>query len=348
MKVSSLVKSEMLLSIPNDFSCKSFEGASLKPIKVHNLNSDLKEIEPIKVEILPNEKIYKELSPTPEYVMPYIGLWCNKFEDLSKYFRYRHMLELPDDGMSLTNKDLTFSFWFNVPQINNIKKKFMTFLQGHIGIGGLFVVARNSMFGAFDEYTGEFKSFGASVLDLREGWNHCFYIIQAYGTKYCKVNLLLNNKLYADGIEIILKSDLKYIGNTRDLNEPFFEFRDFRLFDRILSFAEFTFLSRLERVVPINENDDRVSFFEVINEVFEEFKELVAPMISSIFDLILICPGSNYISSVEILTLLCRNEKFREEMKKSEFFKLFPLFSNDMDHSLRRSKSLGTLLLALC
>lgn len=59
----------------------------------------------------------------------------------------------------------------------------MTFLQGHIEIGGMFVITTSHLVGGFDETTGEFIDYSIVVEDFREGWNHVILMVQGYGSK---------------------------------------------------------------------------------------------------------------------------------------------------------------------
>lgn len=56
---------------------------------------------------------------------------------------YDHFLEVPDKGIPLKRKDISFVFWFFVPEDFSLSSpRFMTFLQGDIGIGGYFVITK--------------------------------------------------------------------------------------------------------------------------------------------------------------------------------------------------------------
>lgn len=59
----------------------------------------------------------------------------------------------------------------------------MTFLQGHIGIGGMLLVTTSHHVGGFDENTGEFVDYNMLVSDFKLGWNHMLLMVQGYGTK---------------------------------------------------------------------------------------------------------------------------------------------------------------------
>lgn len=56
---------------------------------------------------------------------------------------FDHFLEVPDNGVILRRKDATFTFWFLVPaDFSKTPGRFMTFLQGHVEIGGYFVITK--------------------------------------------------------------------------------------------------------------------------------------------------------------------------------------------------------------
>lgn len=127
------------------------------------------------------------------------------------------------------------------------------------------------------------------------------------------VSAMLNGTLYCQKKPIALISNLKYIGNSETKNEPFFEFRELKIFNRIISHDEYSFLSREERVTPRkNIKDDRVSYFDLINLIYDEFTDQVSPNINFLLEMLAVCPGDNFISAIEIINLMCRNGKVIE------------------------------------
>lgn len=164
----------------------------------------------------------------------------------------------------------------------------------------------------------------------------------------------MNQVLYCQCKPISLLSRLRYIGNCKSGNEQFFKFKELRIFDRIVNHEEFVFISRKDRIASQNTADDRVSFHDVINLVYDEANSAISKAIEDILVTLLVSPGCNFVASVEVMSLMCRNgtlqlypDKFRECMKKSMFFSTFPLLFNDLDNSKRRKKALYGLLKAM-
>jgi hypothetical protein len=222
----------------------------------------------------------------------------------------------------------------------------MTAIQGNIGMGGLLVLSRNLAFGGFDEITGEFVDYQTFLTDCSAGWNHMTLIFQGYGTKFCAVSLLLNGTLYCQKKAVYFQSNLMYIGNSKQHNEPFFEWKDFRVFERAISHEEFVFYGRKDRIRSQG-MDDRVSYHDLVSVIYDEFLEKVSQQIGGVFEKLLASPGHNFISAADLVGQMARNEKFRKLLKESMFTSYFPILFNDIDGSLRRKKALCSLLLIL-
>lgn len=213
-------------------------------------------------------------------------------------------------------------------------------------MGGQLVLSRNLAFGGFDEATGEFIDYQTFLTDCIIGWNHMTLIFQGYGTKFCAVSLLLNGTLFCQMKPIFLQSSLMFFGNSKQRNEPFFEWRELRVFERAISHEEFVFYGRPDRVKP-QAVDDRVSFHDLVSVIYDEFLEKVAQQVGTVFEKLLVSPGHNFISAAELVGVMARNEKFRRQLKESAFTTYFPLLFNDVDASLRRKKALSSVLLVL-
>lgn len=222
----------------------------------------------------------------------------------------------------------------------------MTAIQGNIGMGGQLVLSRNLAFGGFDENTGEFVDYQTFLTDCTVGWNHMTLIVQGYGTKFCAVSLLLNGTLFCQKKAIFFQSSLMFIGNSKQRNEPFYEWKELRVFERAISHEEFVFYGRKDRIKP-QPADDRASFHDLVSVIYDEFLEKVAQQIGSVFERLLVSPGHNFISAAELVGQMARNEKFRKQLKESMFTTYFPILFNDIDSSLRRKKALSSLLLVL-
>lgn len=134
-------------------------------------------------------------------------------------------------------------------------------------------------------------------------------MIQAFATKYCNVSVVLNGALYCQQKPISFLSNLKYIGNSADGFEPFFHFVELRVFDRIVSHEEFMFFSRFDRVSRKERTDDRISHFDIINAIYDEFTIHFGPKIDQVFNDLLVMPGNNYVSALDILAVMSRNGK---------------------------------------
>lgn len=122
---------------------------------------------------------------------------------------------------------------------------------------------------------------------------------------------MLNEVLYCQRKPISLLSRLKYIGNSSQGNEQFYYFRELRIFDRIINHEEYVFMSRPDRVASGEIVDDRVSFHEIVNTVYDEANMAIKQIIDDLLVEVLVSPGSNAISLIECMALLCRNGKPR-------------------------------------
>ena len=156
--------------------------------------------------------------------------------------------------------------------------------------------------------------------------------------------MILNGHIYVEKLQVQLLSNLKYIGNSEQMNEPFFEMKELRIHERLISHEEYVFMNRRERIEQDNEYDDRISFFDIVNLVYDEFNECISTSINYIIELLLVSPGNNFVSSIEIFTLLARNHKFHDALKDSLFLSYYPLLFNDIDRSARRRNALKGLL----
>lgn len=118
---------------------------------------------------------------------------------------------------------------------------------------------------------------------------------------------MLNKAIYCQQKPISLLSNLKYVGNSADGFELFFSFKELRVFDRIINHEEYTFMSREDRVQRKERLDDRVSYFDLINLIYDEFTHFFSSKIDQILTDFLVVPGNNFVSAIEIFALICRN-----------------------------------------
>lgn len=318
--------------VPHFFSFEGFEASRGMSLKVHTIDRHHRRLPPLQ---LGQESDSKQAAEAPTYawkeqdIFAYVSKlnstrgyndttqMLGREETQPKLEReeaFDHFLEVPDDGLVLKRKDVTFSFWFLVPEdYYKSPPRFMTFLQGHIEVGGYFVITKGTgdspdkLIGGFDESTGEFVHYNLTTDDLKLGWNSCAVMVQSFATKYCNVSVVLNGALYCQQKPVSLLSNLKFIGNSADGFEPFFHFVELRVFDRIVSHDEFVFMNRMDRVARKERTDDRVSHFDLVNAIYDEFTAFFGPKINQIVLDLLVAPGNNFVAALDIMAVIARN-----------------------------------------
>lgn len=168
----------------------------------------------------------------------------------------------------------------------------------------------------------------------------------------CNLSAMLNKQIFCTNKPVVFLSNLKYVGNGESGREAFLDFRELRIFDRIITHEEFTFYSRPDRMMA-DEGDSRVSHHDIVNLTYEEFAKRVGQKCNHILRRVMVSPGNNMASALEIFALMCRNctiillVKFKLTVRSSDFYQHLPLFFNDLDASDRRKKAVYNLLNAI-
>ncbi len=150
--------------VPHLYSYHGFEGSRSMSLKVHVLDASHKKLSKIEIDAdLSAEVQYSSQTKAEEGLLLSSKVNASKMNKSRNYGentaikidddgkqRVReissgHFLEVPDKGLTLKRKDVTFAFWFYVPhEFFSQPPRFMTFLQGHIGIGGYFVITKGT------------------------------------------------------------------------------------------------------------------------------------------------------------------------------------------------------------
>lgn len=152
---------------------------------------------------------------------------------LGKLFYTKHVIILPKP-LKLGNSFSISVRFFNPCPFNG---RYHTLIQSSTGLGGLFVVDEQStMLGCFSD-KGKWIDSGIDLqsYSLQNKWLN---IIMCYTTSlnHSKIHFYLDGVLVNSLIKekVMFNDNIRYIGNSKDLVEPFGAFCDLRVYPLFL------------------------------------------------------------------------------------------------------------------